>query len=115
MNRAERRRLEKKAAKKVPTYNLTRPMINSAVMAEMNGIIEEAKSEVLNQMMTLMFALPIMVLKKHYWKKGDARRMREFTQRVLEIYEAYENGEITLDDIRKELWDTVGIRLEESE
>lgn len=80
----------------------------------MQGCIEEAMEEVRSQVLTLLFAIPLLVLKDHYWKRSDAKRMEEFTRRVLEIYEAYEAGEVTLEDIKQECRDKTGIALEKA-
>jgi hypothetical protein len=50
-----------------------------------------------------------------YWKKSYAKRLPKFTDDVLELYEKYQNGELLLEKIQRDLWEIGGVKLEEVE
>lgn len=51
----------------------------------------------------------------HYWKKTYAKKIPEFTELVLQYYELWQNGELDMDEMKKDLWEYGGVRLEERE
>ena len=105
MNRSERRRAEKQAKKnKVVTYNYTQEQINH--------IKKEARDEAIGIAVTLMLALPLKVLKDNHWVKTAKRRLPKFLDNVLSLYDNWNNGEITLEELREDLWEYGGIKLE---
>ena len=97
MGRAERRRLEKQRGKQVKTYNLTRSQLHNAVRQvteeDLKRIKQEAMEDAINTAMTLLLVLPMEVLMDHYWQ----------------------NGELDMDEMKKDLWEYGGVRLEERE
>ena len=96
MGRAERRRLEKQKGKQVKTYNLTRSQLHNAVRQL------TAPGQYCYSM-------------DHYWKKTYAKKIPEFTELVLQYYERWQNGELDMDEMKKDLWEYGGVRLEERE
>lgn len=119
MNRQQRRYAERKGQKyKTATYNLTKSRIDNAVRVSVKSELEKAYqdglSEGANQAMILLLTLPIEVLMDFYWKKSYAKRIPEFTNHVLDYYEAWQNGEIDMDKLKEDLWEYGGVRLEES-
>ena len=120
MNRAERRRLERESVKaKTATYNLTKDqldaMVRDGIGQELKRIKQEATDEAINTAMILLLTLPLEVLMDHYWKKSYAKRIPKFTELVLDYYTRWQNGEIDIEDLKADLWEYAGIRLEESE
>lgn len=111
MGRAERRRLEKQKGKQVKTYNLTRSQLHNAV----RQVTEEDLKRIKQEAMALLLVLPMEVLMDHYWKKTYAKKIPEFTELVLEYYERWQNGELDMDEMKKDLWEYGGVRLEERE
>ena len=53
------------------------------------------------------------VLMDHYWKKSYAARIPQFTNYILEYYAMWENGELDMEELKKDLWEYGGVRLEE--
>lgn len=102
MNRAERRRAGKKD--KVVTYNLTQEQINR--------IKQEASKEAIDTAFTLMLALPLEALKDKYWVKSAKRRLPKFLDNVLSLYDSWNKGELTIEELREDLWEYGGIKLE---
>lgn len=105
MSRAERRRAEKQAKKdKVATYNLTWEQINQ--------IKKEASKEAIDTAFTLMLALPLKVLKDKHWVKSAERRLPQFLDNVLSLYDSWNKGVLTIEELREDLWNYGGIKLE---
>lgn len=113
MGRAERRRLEKQKGKQVKTYNLTRSQLHNAVRQvteeDLKRIKQEAMEDAINTAMTLLLVLPMEVLMDHYWKKTYAKKIPEFTELVLQYYERWQNGELDMDEMKKDLWEYGGV------
>lgn len=117
MTRAELRRQERETKKsKTATYNLTQAQLDDMVDAAVGKRIDDAKNaaaeKAMTQAVTLMLVLPLEVLMDHYWKKSYAKRIPEFTQYVLEYFEKWENGELDMDELKRDLWGYGGVRLE---
>ena len=122
MGRAERRRQERESIKaKTRTYNLTREQLESVVesaiqerLAEINKSTHDVVyHDAINTSMILLLALPMKVLMDHYWKRSYAHRVPKFTERVLEYYRKWQDGEIDMDKLTEELWEYAGVRLVE--
>jgi hypothetical protein len=120
MNRAERRRVEREALKsKTKTYNLTQEQLNKAVRdgvgKEIQKIKQEATDEAINTAMILLLTLPLTVLMEHYWQKSYAQRLPKFTELLLDYYERWQRDELDMEEMKRNLWEYGGVRLEESE
>lgn len=120
MSRAEMRRMQREQKKaKTATYNLTKEQLDAMVEERISQRIKEAKEaatyDAVNTAMTLMLVLPMEVLMDHYWKKSYATKIPEFTNYVLKYYERWIKGELDMDEMKKDLWEYGGVRLEESE
>lgn len=117
MSRAEMRRQKRETEKsKTATYNLTKAQLDAMIDATLGKRIDEAKQaateKAMTQAVTLMLVLPLEVLMDHYWKKSYAKRIPEFTQYVLEYFEKWENGELDMDELKRDLWEYGGVKLE---
>jgi hypothetical protein len=110
-------REQKKA--KTATYNLTKEQLDAMVEERIGSRIKETKEaatyDAVNTAMTLMLVLPMEVLMDHYWQKSYATKIPEFTNYVLKYYERWMKGELDMDEMKKDLWEYGGVRLEESE
>lgn len=120
MNRAERRREKREQEKKqTATYNLTQAqledMIEKGIGERLKQIKQEATDKAVNTAMVLLLTLPLEVLMDYYWPKSYAKRLPGFVDHVLEYYGKWQNGELDMDELKKDLWEYGGVRLEESE
>lgn len=120
MGRAElRRQMKNDKRAKTATYNLTRAQLDALIKQEIGDELakakEEAMNEAINTAMILLLTLPLEVLMDHYWTKSYAKRIPEFTNRVLDYYEKWQNGEIDMDKLREDLWLYGGVKIEETE
>lgn len=115
MNRAERRRAKREQEKaKTATYNLTQEQLEAAVRRRVDEEAEAIRREAATETLVLLLTLPMKVLMDHYWKKTYARRLPEFASLVVEYYGKWQDGELDLAELRKELWEQGGLRIEES-
>lgn len=106
MNRAERKRQERERSKaKTVTYNLTKEQIDK--------MKTDAVEKAVNTAMVLLLALPLEVLMDHYWPKSYAKKIPEFTNYVLEYYRQWQDGELDMEELKKDLWEYGGVRFEE--
>ena len=120
MGRAERRRTQKLEQKeKTTTYNLTKAQLDAMVRKkigdELTRVKQEATDDAVNTAMVLLLTLPLEVLMDHYWTKSYAKRIPKFTERVLEYYERWQNGELDMEKLKEDLWQYGGVKLVESE
>lgn len=115
MNRAERSRLEKKGPQKPKTYTFTHEQLQKAINDGIREKMEQVKQEAINTAMLLLLTLPLEVLIDHYWKKTYAKRIPEFTEKVLEYYSRWQDGELDMEKLKADLWEYGGVRLEERE
>lgn len=120
MGRAERRRALKSEQKnKTATYNLTKAQLDALVREriseEMDRTRQDGITEGVNQTMILLLTLTLEVLMDYYWKKSYYKRIPEFTKHVLEYYEMWQNGELDMDELKKDLWEYGGVKFEEAE
>lgn len=118
MGRAELRRSIKNEKKtKTATYNLTKSQLDAIVREkigeELVRIKQEATDSAINTAMILLLTLPLEVLMDYYWPKSYAKRIPEFTSRVLDYYEKWQNGALDMEKLQEDLWKYGGIRLEE--
>lgn len=110
MGRAERRRAQKlKQKEKTTTYNLTKAqldvMVREKIGDELIRVKQEATDDAVNTAMVLLLTLPLEVLMDHYWTKSYAKRIPKFTERVLEYYERWQNGELDMEKLKEDLWE----------
>ncbi len=111
---------EREAVKaKTATYNLTKDQLDALVkeriQEDLKRIKQEATDEAINTAMILLLTLPLEVLMDHYWQKSYAKRIPRFTELVLEYYTRWQNGEIDIEDLKRDLWEYGGVKLQESE
>ena len=79
---------------------------------QIDNMKKEITEEAINTAMILLLTLPMEVLMDHYWTKTYAKKIPEFTDHVLEYYRRWQDGEIKLEDLQKDLWEYGGVRLE---
>ena len=105
MNRAERRANGIK--RKEPTYNLNESQILK--------IKQDAASKGCDLAFGLMLAIPVMVIHDKYPKlMRKEGREETFANLCLELYDHYDKGYVSLDDLAQCLYEETGMSLEET-
>ena len=120
MGRAEMRRARKDEKKyKTVTYTLTQDQLDKIVRDkigdELKRVKNEATEDAVNTAMILLLTLPLEVLMDYYWPKSYAKRIPKFTDRVIEYYERWQNGELDMEKLKEDLWNYGGVKLVEGE
>lgn len=110
MNRAERRRRERHGltAAKEPVMNIK--------MSDIQAMKKQATDKAANTAFLLMLSIPIMVIHDCYGQlmrkevNGKSREER-FADLCIDLYNSFDKGDISLDDLAECLWDEAGIKL----
>ena len=104
MNRAERRRLAKN--------NASEPVINIK-SSDIERIKAQASEEAVELAFTLMLGIPAMVIHDKFGQlmKKDGREER-FVDMCMDLYDSYDKGFITLEDLHQCLWEEANIKIE---
>lgn len=84
--------------KKTPTYNLT--------WEQIQDLKKQAAKEAIGSVIELTLGIPAMVLKDKYG--FGKKRLPEALDHMVDLYESYEMGYLSLEDIRKTLWEEGG-------
>lgn len=94
-----------KKKEKTPTYNFT--------LAQIEDIKRQAARDAAHSILDLTLGFPTMVLHdKHGWGR---EQLDSFLDDVLDLYDSYEKGYLTLTDIRDALAEEGGIRIAKKE
>lgn len=97
MNRAERRRRGIK--NKEPVLNVK--------ASDISKIKENAVNQAADTAFVMMITIPLMVLRDKY--NFGKKRLEAFSDYVLELYDSFDKGYITFDDLKKTLKEEVGV------
>lgn len=119
MNRAGKRRAEKEKRKReTSTYNLTKAQIDREIEKSIGKKLEEIKMESTDAAMILTLTIPIKVLVEYYWQNLSYEELKEetgiFAERMVDYYEAWQDGKIDILKLKDDLWNLTGIKIETS-
>lgn len=116
MSRAERRRKDREAKKAQATYTFTKAQLDRAIKEGVEKEIQKAKKEATDEaigtVLALLLTIPLEVLMDHYWQKTYAKRLPKFTEYVLDYYDRWSRGELDMEELKKDLWEYGGVKLE---
>lgn len=100
MNRAARRKSGIK--KKVPTYVMNTQQIKT--------LKEDVAKEAMERAFILMLGIPVMALHDQF---GFGRkRIEKFADAVLELYDSFEKGYVSLEDLIQTILEETGVKIE---
>ena len=102
MNREQRRKAARGAGHDMNTAIITQ--------AYLDKLKKEATDEAVRRAFSLMLGLPVMVLRDKFGF-GKVRAER-FVDAVLDLYDAFDESYISLEDIHKVLKDELGITID---
>lgn len=108
MNRAERRRLNKQAAKE-PIITMTH--------SELNWLKRDTANKAAQQVFTLMLSIPATIIHRNFAdlikREVDGKsRAERFVDMCLDMYERFEAGAVKLEDIRAQFERETGCKIE---
>lgn len=107
MNRAERRRSARN--------NKPEPVIN-VKYSDIKNIKRQVSEEAANNAFLMMLAIPVMVLHDNFGSlmrkelNGKPREER-FAELCLDLYDSFERGYVTTDDLHKCLLEEAGLEI----
>lgn len=100
MNRAERRRIQKKQNKKQPIYNISEQNLYK--------IKENVAETATETAMTLLFSLTIRVMKEHYgW---GHKRLPELADLLCDAYQEFDESGRTLQQEAEYVYQMTGVK-----
>jgi hypothetical protein len=114
------RRAQKEKSKN-PTYNLTEAQLEALVKEklavefkeELQFIRRAAADDAMNKAIVLTLSLPMKVLMDHYWPKSYKKKIPEFTKHLMQYFYDWQDGKYDIEQLRKEIWENAGVRLQE--
>lgn len=59
----------------------------------------------------LMIWIPINILASDYWEKSAKKRIPEFTEKAMNLYEAVQQGAVTYEDIASDIEQLSGMNI----
>ena len=107
--RREMAKQNKTKMQKVPTYNMNKEQIKA--------MKEESVEKGVDIAMKLLLCIPVMVIDDHYAdlmrKEVDGKSREErLADMILDLYDSYSRGYVTLDELEDCLWEEAGIKFE---
>lgn len=114
MSRAERRRAEKSSGKKA-TYNVTEEqldiMVHERMEKEWTQLKQQIADDASNEILSVLFTLPMEVLMDDFWPKSYDKKIPQFTEKLLKKYDEYQNGKVDIEALKEKLWTYAGVKL----
>lgn len=104
MARAEMRRQAKKEAKKNKVYTLTQ--------AQIDKMKEDIFQEAVDTSFGLMLSIPADVLGRCYWEKTAVKRIPEFLNECISLYDSIGAGTVKVSDIIKDVEEIGKLKME---
>ena len=86
---------------------------NQEFQEKVKKIKAEVYDDAVNAAMMLLLTLPCQVLMDHFWQKSSSKNIPKFLDLVLDYYGRWQNGELDMGKLKKDLWEIGGIRMEE--
>lgn len=110
MNRKQRR--SSGLISKPKVYNFTEEQLKIYCEKHCKETIDAERDRIFTEAFGLMLMLPMEVLMDHYWQKSYETKIPKFVSQVLEYYNMFENNELDMEEIKKDLWEYGRVRLE---
>ena len=78
-----------------------------------NKAAEEGSKKAAKQAFIRMLAIPVGLLAEDYWPKTAKKKVPQFIDDCLSLYDSYEKGVVTMEELTDYLWEYGGVRLED--
>ena len=109
MNRAERR----KQAKLTGSLIVRDPII-SMKKSDIDRIKREAEEKAVDTVMVLLLSIPIKVMHEKYgW--GMKSRLPELSEALVDEYQAFSDGDMTLEEYQEMVYEYCGVKFKMNE
>lgn len=101
LSRAEKRRMARERDRAQKTYTLTQNQIDQ--------LKKEATLEATKKAFIIILGFPMLALRDQFG--FGKKRLNEFMGKMLDIYDAYEEGYITLEDLHETINKETGVKI----
>lgn len=114
MSRAEIRREQRERKKKRATFIMTEEEIMKIRKQEYDRarkLIREKSDQVAEDILKMMIVIPTNVLINDYWQKTAKKRIPQFVDDCLSLYQSWSSGAVTMEEMQKLTEEYAGIKL----
>ena len=114
MNRAERRRTDKRRSERPKSVTITMDELEKIRKFEAKKAKEfmmSKNTELANEILKMMLVIPTNVLIADFWPKSARKKIPEFVESCMSLYEAWEKGVVAMDEMQKLTEESAGIKL----
>lgn len=103
MSRAEVRRWKRENEKKAKTFVMTAEELQKVRLQEREKVkqeLREREDELAEQIWFMLLAIPTNVLIADYWPKTARKRIPEFVEKCMDLYQAWEQGAVDMTQMQ---------------
>lgn len=114
MSRAELRRQKRENVKKAKTFIMTAEELEKIRLQEFNRakkLLLDKNDDLAEQILQMMLVIPTNVLIADYWPKSAKQRIPEFVESCMSLYQAWEQGVVTMTEMQELTEEYAGIKL----
>lgn len=117
MSRAEIRRARREENKKKATFVMTEEEIMKIRKQEYDRArktIHEKSDQIAEDILKMMIVIPTNVLINDYWQKTAKKRIPQFVDDCMSLYQSWSEGTVSMEEMQKLTEEYSGIKLIES-
>lgn len=117
MKRSELRREMREKEKNKSTFNMTMEELLKIRRQEFDRakkILLEKNEELAKEILKMMIVIPTNVLINDYWEKTAKKRIPKFVEECMNLYQAWSDGTVSMEEMQKLTEEYSGIKLIES-
>lgn len=117
MSRAEIRRARREENKKKATFVMTEEEIMKIRKQEYDRArktIHEKSDQIAEDILKMMIVIPTNVLINDYWQKTAKKRIPQFADDCMSLYQSWSEGTVSMEEMQKLTEEYSGIKLIES-
>lgn len=101
-------------SKKAKTFIMTAEELEKIRMQEFNRakkLLLDKNDDLAEQILQMMLVIPTNVLIADYWPKSAKQRIPEFVESCMSLYQAWEQGVVTMTEMQELTEEYAGIKL----
>ena len=117
MSRAEIRRARREENKKKATFVMTEEEIMKIRKQEYDRarkMIHEKSDQIAEDILKMMIVIPTNVLINDYWQKTAKKRIPQFVEDCMSLYQSWSDGAVSMEEMQKLTEEYSGIKLIDS-